>query len=737
MLIALISIFEQVAISLLLLIIHWFDMLRVNSRNPIFRKQALALLVGSIFTELALANQPEYEAPPLDEIVVSASRYEQKILDTAASINLINLNQIQNGQARDNLSEPLNRVPGIFALNRQNYAQDLQISSRGFGANSTFGTRGIRLIIDNIPGTVADGQGQISHIDLPSTDRIEVMRGPFSVLYGNSSGGVIRVFTQDGGPKTELQPYFDVGSYGQRRAGLKASGKSGELGYVIDAGQFHTNGYRDQSAADRRNENAKFSFMGGPDTKVTLIANNVSLKAQDPNGLTESQLIVNPKQAGVSAISQNSRKSVDQTQAGASIDFRINSNNNFLFTPYLGQRHVLQYLTSTTVGSGVIDLARTFYGIDSKWVSQTKLVHIPVTVVSGIDMNENDDRRRTYTNSGGTAAYSSSASQDYGMSAKNFDQYLQADFRITERLAFNAGIRNSKTNLSSATNNSITLNTGSNSYQAMTNMASIQYYLSEISNVYVSYGSSFDTPTLNQVFYSASGAVNGSSCTSSCSNFGLLAANTKQVEIGFKSKLTSAIQTNIAVFNANTNNDIVIGVANAGRNSFTNAPKTNRQGLEGSAQFKWPYHLEANIAYTWLNATVKDSYTYYNGTTANTVLSGNRIPGVPNQGLFSELLWVKPNKSMEAAVEARANGPMAVNDLNTQYRAPGYAIMNLRAVMRQEIAGGWSTSQFFRINNIFDRSYVGSVIVNQFYLRSYEPAPTRNWMIGGKVSYQF
>jgi iron complex outermembrane receptor protein len=190
-----------------------------------------------------------------------------------------------------------------------------------------------RLIVDNIPGTVADGQGQISHIDLPSTDRIEVMRGPFSVLYGNSSGGVIRVFTQDGGPKTEVQPYFEVGSYGQRRAGLKASGKSDELGYVIDAGQFHTNGYRDQSAADRRNANAKLSFMGGPDTRITLIANNVSLKAQDPTGLTESQLIANPKQAGTSAVSQNSRKSVDQTQVGASIDFRINANNNFLFSP--------------------------------------------------------------------------------------------------------------------------------------------------------------------------------------------------------------------------------------------------------------------------------------------------------------------------------------------------------------------------------------------------------------------
>ena len=184
--------------------------------------------------------------------------------------------------------------------------------------------------------------------------------------------------------------------------------------------------------------------------------------------------------------------------------------------------------------------------------SSNKFFDIPMTVVTGIDINENDDRRRTYTNSGGTAVYSSTASQDYAMSAKNFDQYLQADFRFSERLAFNAGIRNSQTSLSSTTNNSITLNTGSTEFRAMTYMASLQYYLNDMSNVYLSYGSSFDTPTLNQVFYSANGAVNGSSCTSSCSNFGLLAAKTKQVELGFKSRLSPFIKTNIAVFNADT-----------------------------------------------------------------------------------------------------------------------------------------------------------------------------------------
>ena len=694
-------------------------MLQINSRSPTFRKQVIAILVSGVFAQLAFANNPEYEAPPLDEIVVSASGYEQKIMDTAASINLVTINQIQNGQARDNLSEPLNRVPGIFALNRQNYAQDLQISSRGFGANSTFGTRGIRLIVDNIPGTVADGQGQISHIDLPSTDRIEVMRGPFSVLYGNSSGGVIRVFTQDGGPKTEVQPYFEVGSYGQRRAGLKASGKSDELGYVIDAGQFHTNGYRDQSAADRRNANAKLSFMGGPDTRITLIANNVSLRAEDPLGLNINQLISNPKQAGTNAISKNTRKSVDQTQTGASIDFRINANNNLLFTPYLGQRRTIQFASAN-----VIDLERSFYGVDGKWTHQNKLFDMPISLVSGISMNENDDHRRTYTNTGGIAVFDSTSSQNYAMSAKNFDQYLQADLRITERLVFNTGIRNSQTTLSSNTNNTLTTSVGSNAYRAMTHMASLQYYLTEITNVHVSYGSSFDTPTLNQVLYDSS---------YSGSNFGLLAAKTKQVEIGLKSKILQTTQINLSIFNANTINDIVIGGSSSGRTYFTNAPKTNRQGIEGSVQFKLPYHLESNIAYTWLSATVKEAYLN-NGAY---VLSGNRIPGVPNQGLFAELLWVKPNKSMETAIEGRVNGSMAVNDSNSDYMAPGYAVMNIRGVVRQEFAGGWSFSQFFRINNVLDRSYVGSVIVNQSSSQYYEPAPTRNWMIGAKASYQF
>ncbi|MFZ9154600.1 MAG: TonB-dependent receptor [Burkholderiaceae bacterium] len=684
------------------------------------RKQPI-LLTSLLAFQFAYAKEPEYEAPPLDEVVISVSGYEQKILDTAASVNVVTSSQIHNGQAEDNLSEPLNRVPGIFALNRQNYAQDLQISSRGFGANSTFGTRGIRLYVDNIPGTVADGQGQISHIDLPSTERIEVIRGPFSVLYGNSSGGVISVFSEDGGPKNNIQPYFELGSYSQRKAGIKASGLYKNTNYLFDVGDFHTDGYRVHSAADRFNANSKIKFRPVSDSVITFVANNVNLSAQDPLGLTAAQLAANPKQAGNNAISQNTRKTVLQTQTGFTIDTRIDQKNQLLFTPYYGQRHVTQFLAATN--NGVIDLKRDFYGMDSKWIHKDQLIGMPLTFVGGVDFNENDDQRQTYQNNGGIQG---ALGQTYRMSAKNFDQYAHIDWRLLERLALNFGARNSQTNLSSISNNPSLNNTssGSHAYQALTSMVSLQYYLSEVSNVYVSYGSSFDTPTLNQVTYNSS--FTGS-------NFGLNAATTKQVEIGFKSKLSKSAQIILALFNANTSNDIVVGASSLGRTSFTNAPKTNRQGIEASAQFILPHQFELNMAYTLLNATVKEAYLNNNAY----VLSGNRIPGVPNQGLFSELLWVKPNKSIEAAVEARVNGSMAVNDINSPSMATGYAVLNLRTMFRQEIAGGWSLSQFFRINNILNRSYVGSVIVNQTSSQFYEPAPTRNWLVGAKANYQF
>ena len=673
-------------------------------------------------------------AQTLKEIVVSAGKIEQRAFDTAASVNVISREQIQEGQAQANLSESLVRVPGIFALNRQNYAQDLLISSRGFGANSAFGARGIKLFVDGIPGTVADGQGQMSHIDLASTERIEVLRGPFSVLYGNASGGVITVFTEKGKPGTDITPYVENGSFGLQKYGIKVSGEQSNINYVLDAGNLHTDGFRQHSATDRQNQNVKVGLQLGTDTTLQLVANQVTLEAQDALGLTAKELQQDPAQAGKSSVAYNTRKTMSQTQGGLVLNQRLDGNNSLVLSPYSGQRHTVQYLAGTSgkQTNGVIDLSRDFYGMDAKWQHSGQVGGLPLRVVSGIDGNQNDDHRLTDDNLAGTRV-AGIAPQDLNQSAKNLDGYVQAELRPNDKLTLTAGARHSKTTLNSTNNNGNVAapRTGSHDYDAWTSMLSALYYVRDDTNVYVSYGTSFDTPTLNQTAYTSAYV----SCTLNCvntGNLGLDAATTQQLEIGFKSEIANLGRFEMAAFTTATNNDIVVDSSFKGKTSYANAAKTTRSGFELGATVSLPNAFQASVAYTWLDAKVAQDYTTALGSL---IKAGNRIPGVPNQGLYAELMWRQADQALELAIEGRLAGDMAADDKNSAFSS-GYALLNARAILRQR-SGAWAFTEFLRIDNVFDRAYVGSLIVNQANLQFYEPSPGRNWVLGAKATLHF
>ena len=699
-------------------------------------RRGRAQMTAALVTLLGYSHA---QAQALDEIVVSASRVEQRAFDTAASVNVINTEQIQEGQAQANVSESLVRVPGIFAFNRQNYAQDLLISSRGFGANSAFGTRGIKLFVDGIPGTVADGQGQISHIDLASTERIEVLRGPFSVLYGNAAGGVISVFTEKGKPGIQVTPYAQAGSYKLRKYGVKVAGEQGMVNYVLDAGKLETDGFRQHSATERENENAKLSLQLKPDTALQIVLNRVALSAQDPAGLTAAQVGDDPTQAGSFTKLYNTRKTVEQTQAGLVLNHRVNASNSVVLSPYYGERKTVQFLpgnvstsSTNTQPNGVIDLARDFYGIDIKWLHSNQLRGMPLRLVGGIDGNQNDDRRLTYGNKAGVQA-ALTPTQDLDQSARNLDGYLQAELRPNERLTLSAGARHSQTTLNSIKNNTNATSPGSGShtYEAWTSLLSAQYYVRDDTNVYASYGIGFDTPTLNQTAYSAT-FIN---CSSSCVNLGnmaLEAATTRQFEVGIKSEIADLGRFALAVFTTTTRDDIVVDASERGRTSYTNVPKTSRTGLELGATLPLANNFQASFAYTWLDAKVEQGYTTESIKVIN---AGNRIPGVPNRGLYTELMWRPAGKAFEFAVEGRLVGRMAATDDNSVF-ASGYGLMNLRAIARQQL-GKWALTEFLRVDNLFDRAYVGSLIVNQARGQFFEPAPGRNWVLGAKATMAF
>jgi iron complex outermembrane receptor protein len=267
----------------------------------------LAATLGCCAWSRLASAQTEADLSP---IVVIATRVAESSFDLPASVDRVGQDEIQKGQVEVNISESLMTVPGVSAESRQNYAQDLQLSIRGFGARSSFGVRGVRLYSDGIPGTMPDGQGQFSQFDLGSADRMEVLRGPFSALYGNSSGGVISIFTEDAPPGYYLEGTALYGTLNTERYAVKTMGNDGEINYVLDAAHFQTDGYRFHSHAERDNFNGKLRMPLAAASTLTVVANVVETPfVQDPLGLTSAQLAANPRQAGTGALLYNTRKS--------------------------------------------------------------------------------------------------------------------------------------------------------------------------------------------------------------------------------------------------------------------------------------------------------------------------------------------------------------------------------------------------------------------------------------------
>jgi iron complex outermembrane receptor protein len=224
-----------------------------------------------------VAAVPAHAQVELDPVVITAERIRQTTFDAPAAITVVTRDAIDNGGFQVNLSEALNRVPGISVLNRQNYAQDLQLSIRGFGSRSTFGIRGVRLIVDGIPATMPDGQGQASTIALGSAQRIEVLRGPLAQLYGNAAGGVVQVFTGTDATVPTITATAGAGPYGQTKFGLKFGQNSERDSVVLDASRYATNGYREHSAAERTHHQ--------PGGQLLRPATRAGSDRTDPRGL--------------------------------------------------------------------------------------------------------------------------------------------------------------------------------------------------------------------------------------------------------------------------------------------------------------------------------------------------------------------------------------------------------------------------------------------------------------------
>jgi len=690
---------------------------------------AVAVSVAVLVPPRVATAQEIAERPAaLPTVVVTATREEQSSFDLPMAIDAIGRERIQEHAGRVNVSESLGRVPGVAVQNRETYAQEQQITLRGFGARSQFGVRGVKVLADGIPASTPDGQGGTGLFDLGSAGRIEVLRGPFSALYGNHSGGVIQVLTEDGPERPTVTPSITLGSYASRRLGLKFGGQWGSANAIASAlvstARFDTDGYREWSAARKAQLNGKVRYAGAGGDAWTVVVNVLDQPdSLDPLGLTAAQVAQDRRQANPAALAFATRRSLRNAQTGAVYERPLGGGDALRAVAYIGERSNEQYLAFSGIGAtssgGVSVFDRTFWGTGLRWTRRAG----EFTLTTGIEYDRADDHRTGFVNDNGVKG---ALRRDEDNTVWQAGAYAQGQWRFAPDWSAHAGLRYSRIAFRSQDHYVIGPNpddSGSARYGDWTPAIGVVFHATSRVNVYANLGRSFETPTFIELAYRPGGATG--------LNLALEPSVSRHAEIGVKAIAGSDTALTAAVFDIDTRDEIVVDTNVGGRTTYRNAAATRRRGVELAFDARFGGGLAAYLSATYLDARFSESFV----GSAGPVAAGNRIPGVPNYTVAAEASWRHAASGFGAGVELRWNGKVWVDDVNSE-AAANYLVAHVHAGFEQR-AGGWRLQEFVRVDNLLGREYVGAVYVNDGNGRYYAPAPVRGYVVGLSAAYAF
>jgi iron complex outermembrane recepter protein len=677
----------------------------------------------------------------LPAVQVNASRLGVPPLDVPGALSVVKVAPSEVGNAGVNLSEALTGVPGILARDRQNYAQDEQISIRGFGSRSTFGVRSIRLYVDGVPATLPDGQGQVSHFDLDAADRVEVLRGPFSVLYGNAAGGVVQLWSAPGTatPQTTLGVY--AGSNDSFRYLADTRGTMGAMDYNIAASQFLSGGYRQHSRVNRQTVHARLGFDLGQGQTLTLVMNHFDQPvAQDPMGLTKAQLQADPRQASPAAVQFDTRKSTRQDQLGLVYERPSGDDGQWRAMVYGGQRDITQYQSIPVATQanplqpgGVVQPDTHYGGADLRWTHRGVLLDGDYEFVIGGGGDYQRQRRLGYENFvGSTLGVQGALRRDEDDNVNNVDAYAQWYWHFASAWALMLGLRHDDVRFSEHDFYVTPANpddSGDVNYSATTPVVALQFRPGDDLRVYASYGKGFETPSYNELGYRSDGQPGLA--------FDLRPAHSRNYELGMKWQATRSLAFNAALFRADTRDELAIDTSVNGRTTYRNVHDARRQGVELSMDGQLASSWYLTAAYTHLQAQFRSAFLTCVGTPCATpnvpVRAGSRMPGVP-EDFGSLLLRHGDTQGWSQGLTLTGAGATTANDIGTA-RAAGFVIAGADVTYAFALGEHTRMQLSARVDNLADRRYVGSVIVNDGNARYYEPAPGRTWMLGARLMF--
>ncbi|MBU2294072.1 MAG: TonB-dependent receptor [Gammaproteobacteria bacterium] len=668
----------------------------------------LWLLNDSAVVQAAVAEDTAVELAPL---LITSPRSTTRWLSTPAAVTVIDAGAAP-GEQNLALDAMLARVPGVFSLNRYNLAQGLRPAIRGFGARGNFGVRGIRVLVDGVPLTMPDGQTELDGLDLGLVERMEVLRGPASVLYGNAAGGVLTLETREPPALPSMQLDLSAAGLGYQRMRGEIGGSDGNLGGVLAFNSTVLEGYRQHSRAQTNSLTGKLRWYA-PTGRFRFNFNAIDNRAEDPGGLAAAEVKTDRRQAAPNNLRFDADEYIRQQRLGLVWDGYAAGADEYQLRSYLGHREFGNRLGFTT--SGQTTFERYFGGLGGQYSHHRELIGLPHKITTGFDLEAQRDDRRRYDNQLGERGQ---LRQQQDESALSQGLFIEDQLDLSERWQATLGLRYDQVRLAVydfylVDNRD---DSGSRSLEDWNYSTGLSYRFTPQQSLYARLASSFETPTISELGNPQGGGFNSA----------LQPAQAFSRELGIKGEWPT-LRYGLSLYRIELEDELVgfSLAAQPGRNFYRNAGESRRDGLELSADWQFA------DAWRWSMAYAYNRYRFEDYQTTAGDFSGTRIPGIPRQTLFSELAYEHQGTYVRLGVTALAR--VYVNDANTQ-SAPGYALFNLRLGKRFQV-GEQSLEPYLGIDNLLGREYFDNLRINDGNARYFEPGPGRTLYAGLRVLF--
>jgi iron complex outermembrane receptor protein len=671
------------------------------------------------------AQEPAPDSLPpvtVDTLVVQVLRTPVELGNVPFSVSTAGVETLRRGKAGVSLEEALQAVPGVQLQNRYNYSTGERVAVRGLGARAQFGVRGLKVLIDGIPATLPDGQSTLDHLDLGSLGRAEILRGPASALYGNASGGVLS-FSTAPPPTTPFRPDVLIvgGSDGLFRLQGTAAGTAGATRYLANVAWLGYDGFRTNplepegqpySRAERLNVNGQLSWnvWGG---RLGLTVNALRLDAENPGSLSDSLLAVGDREAFRFNVIQQTRKEVSQGQAGVSWEGPVGSLRGQI-TAY-GITRTLD----NPIPPVVIDLGRLAGGVRATLGSGSVRSEERAGWLVGADLELQRDDRLNYDNDGGERG---EVVLDQLERVRGVGVFAQGGLGVGSRLRVVGALRYDRSSFEADDRlparfpgQGLEDASGDRTMDALSPSVGISLDAGSGQTAFVSASSLFGTPTTTELANQPDGSRGFNQELDPQTGFTL--------EAGARGRLGGSAGYEIAFFRTQLEGELIPFESpdQPGRTFFQNAGSSRYRGVEASLFGSAGRGVSGRVTYTFTDAEFEDYVV------DGEDLRGNKIPGqAPHR--VEALLRIDQGRGY-GELRYLFMDAIPVNDRNTA-SSDGYGLVDLRGGFADLALGRLVLSPFVGVNNLFDETYVASVVVNAFGGRFFEPGPTRTLYVG-------